>query len=393
MSTQAKHTGVQATTAARIHPPASTTTLPATRASERQQAARLKARSPKTPRITTSSAKWVIGGTRSDERKWLEKILAYLPTDKAQENNSRLLRYMLTEWPPLRTTLHTVATLEKVKLFLIEQGVPYLRQMKSLDPRSTRAQKWEYWNDYSPEGIEQFAKEKSDISEDETSEVTEYENYGTISSVLADEEEEEQASQGLITAAGDTTSTNRPHASGLAHVAMTGQSHVGEMERTSDPVEITGSLQGTTMVPRLLAEDDDVPERLDPQEAHETRSETYRVSQLAHYVETPTGNRIELGPVLRELEGIITQRAQEAATTLETSQAAWQVTILHLQQQVQDQQATLEQRIQEHEHRVLKAETTLTEWEQMLVEQEERLESKEDAFKPRPDGGSTVRLL
>ena len=189
MSTPATHTGVQATTAARIHPLAST--LQATRASE-GQAVHLKARSPKTtPRISTSLAKWVIGGTRSDERRWLEKILGYLTIDsKAQSNNSRLLRYMLTEWQTLRTTLHTVATLEKVKLFMVEEGVPYLRKMKSKDPRSTRAQKWEYWNDYSPEGIEHFAKENSDISEDAASETTEDENYGMISSVLVDDEEE-----------------------------------------------------------------------------------------------------------------------------------------------------------------------------------------------------------
>ena len=48
-----------------------------------------------------------------------------------------------------------------------------------------------------------------------------------------------------------------------------------------------------------------------------------------------------------------------------------------------DQQPHLEDRIREHEHRVLKAETTLTEWEQMLAEQEERLESKEEAFMAR----------
>ena len=87
---------------------------------------------------------------------------------------------------------------------------------------------------------------------------------------------------------------------------------VGGMERSDlrrDSVETTGGPQETTLVPRLLATDG-VTARLDPQE-DETRSptrrqETHRVSQLAHQFETPTGNRIDLGPMLREFEGIIT---------------------------------------------------------------------------------------
>ena len=72
------------------------------------------AQSMKTPLIQASSAKWVIGGTRSDERKWLEKILDHLHTDPAQKTNTGILRFMLKEWPTLRATLHRVATMEKV---------------------------------------------------------------------------------------------------------------------------------------------------------------------------------------------------------------------------------------------------------------------------------------
>ena len=32
--------------------------------------------------------------------------------------------------------------------------IPYLRRMQLVDPKTTRAQKWEYWNDYLPERIE-----------------------------------------------------------------------------------------------------------------------------------------------------------------------------------------------------------------------------------------------
>ena len=102
MSIQATPTGVPAAKAVRTQPIVSA--LQATRASERQ-AARQKARGqPKTPRIEHSSAKWVIGETRSDERKWLTKIVAYLHSDPAQETNPRILRFMLKEWPALQAS-------------------------------------------------------------------------------------------------------------------------------------------------------------------------------------------------------------------------------------------------------------------------------------------------
>ena len=143
MSTPAQSSSV-GTTPVKRNPP-SDSVPQATRISERQ-AARLQAKSkPKTPRLHGGMAKWVIGGTRSDERQWIEKIVVYLHTDQTQENNPRILRVLLKEWPILRTTLHTVATMEKVKIALVvENGVPYLRQLQSEDPRSTRARKWEY---------------------------------------------------------------------------------------------------------------------------------------------------------------------------------------------------------------------------------------------------------
>ena len=110
MSAQAQRTRVLASSATRITT-ASAPTIQATRASERQ-AARMQAKSQvKTPRIQGNMAKWVIGGTRSDERKWLEKIVAYLHSDPQQEGNSQVLSFLLKEWPTYRTTLHTVATM------------------------------------------------------------------------------------------------------------------------------------------------------------------------------------------------------------------------------------------------------------------------------------------
>ena len=122
---------VPASTAARTSSP-KVPALQATRVSERQ-ATRMKAKSQmKTPRIST--AKWVIGGTRSDERKWIERIVEYLHLDPVQESNPQILRFMLKDWPTLTSTLHTVATLEKVKALLVANAIPYLRKMQSVTP-------------------------------------------------------------------------------------------------------------------------------------------------------------------------------------------------------------------------------------------------------------------
>ena len=93
------------------------------------------------------------------------------------------------------------------------------------------------------------------------------------SSVLVDDEEDEQASQGLLSEGtrGVTTMTS-PYAQGLTlpdpRMPKTGHTHVGGVERSAprnDPVENTGGPQETTLVPRMLAEDG-VAARLNPQE-------------------------------------------------------------------------------------------------------------------------------
>jgi hypothetical protein len=403
MSTQAQRTGVPASkTAARpqsnvptgvpasktaARPQSNVPTLQATRASERQ-ADHLRVRSTKTPRIQVSSAKWVIGGTRSDERKWLEKILDHLHTDPGQENNASLLRFMLKEWLTLRATLHTVATMEKVKTFLIDNGIPYLRRMPSVDPMSTRAQKWEYWNDCSTRGMAAFVKENVSIlhptapavmEEEELHEAesiksteTEYGTYGNTSSMLVEDTEE---SQELIPT--DTSGRNPPSLEG--HGPDSG-------EETTTPDII--ATPAAPLVPRMLAADGQslLDLQVIDQRSQRRSQETHRVSQMAHQFGDPTeGNPTptDMGPVLREFEGILMQRVNDASSTLDTRQAVWKDMILQLQQQVTHRQTLLEDRIREHENRVLRAETTLTEWEQMLAEQEERLESKEEAFMAR----------
>ena len=303
-------------------------TLPATRASERQ-ADRLKARGMKTPRIPASSAKWEIGGTRSDERKWLEKILDHLHTDPEQETNTRILRFMLKEWPTLRATLHTVATMEKVKLFLIDNGVPYQQRMQSVDPKSTRAQKWKYWNDYLTEGMEVLVKEYAslltlqenasilaptapevtEVSHDDESArstETEYETYGTISSVLVEGTDE---SQELIPM--ETGGQSPPSLEG----------HGKDIGVETKPPDIIATL--APLVPRLLAADGRTLLDLQVIEQRSQRQcqETHRVSQMAHHFAHPTkGNPMDMGPILREFEGILMQQVNDAANTLDTRQ-------------------------------------------------------------------------
>ena len=59
------------------------------------------------------------------------------------------------------------------------------------------------------------------------------------------------------------------------------------------------------------------------------------------------------------------------------SDDVWKQTILQLQSQVHKQERILQERLCNHEHRVLKKETLLAEWERMLKEQEERLDAIE----------------
>ena len=351
MSIQATPTGVPAAKAARTQPIVSV--LQATRASERQ-AARQKARGqPKTPRIEHSSAKWVIGGTRSDERKWLTKIVEYLHRDPAQETNPRILRFMLKEWPTLQATLHTVASMEKLKLILVANGIPYLRRMHSADPKSTRTQKWEYWNDYSQEGIARFVQDNPTIQPQQvgirpgvrTTAVTALEENDSEKEDSGDEESTQSAEMEY-----DTRRLRSP--------AQTMEDEYDSQALlTAEEMVDTGELQ----------------EKL-PLETDKTQQ------FLSHQDRSPSEDQTKM---LMQFDVILSQRVEEAVTSLDNRQATWQQQITQLQEQVTRQETLLQERIQAHDHRVLKAETMLTEWEQMLTEQEERLELKEEAFTAR----------
>lgn len=73
----------------------------------------------------------------------------YLHVDLLQDGNPTVLRFLLKEWTKMHTTLHTMDTMDSLKQTLVAMNIPYLRRMPSSDPTSTRAKKWEYWNDYT----------------------------------------------------------------------------------------------------------------------------------------------------------------------------------------------------------------------------------------------------
>ena len=56
----------------------------------------------------------------------------------------------------MQNTLHTIGTMENLKQVLLNMKIPYLCRMISTDSTSTRTQKWEYWNDYTTDGMVKF---------------------------------------------------------------------------------------------------------------------------------------------------------------------------------------------------------------------------------------------
>ena len=68
----------------------------------------------------------------------------------------------------MQETLHTTSTMEKLKGILLEMEVPYLRRLETKGPTSSaRAGKWEYWNDYTPDGIAKFMELQTQVQQQE----------------------------------------------------------------------------------------------------------------------------------------------------------------------------------------------------------------------------------
>ena len=139
----------------------SNSTMPLAKRTSARQAQRLQNRTQPQARTPRIQAKWVIGGTKSDERKLLEKLVAYLQVDPLRDDDIKILRFLRREWTAMQVTLHTTSTMDALKQTLLDMEVPYLRRVPTGDPRSTSARKWEYWNDYSPEGIKKFLEQQT----------------------------------------------------------------------------------------------------------------------------------------------------------------------------------------------------------------------------------------
>jgi hypothetical protein len=124
------------------------------RASERQAQRRLN----KSEALSNNgTAKWVIGGTRSDERRLLERMIDFLHEDTTLDTNPRIALFLLRQWGDLSNTIHTVSTMELVKNRLLEMGVPYIRRIQQGDGTTLRdTVRWEYWNNYTVAGMQVF---------------------------------------------------------------------------------------------------------------------------------------------------------------------------------------------------------------------------------------------
>jgi hypothetical protein len=89
-----------------------------------------------------------------------------------------------------------------LKQQVLDMNIPYLRQLPITDPRSTRLKKWEYWTDYTSEGIHRFHKENTPTQGEEK---TVDHNMQTENSEK--EEETQRGAEGSVHTEGQEQST------------------------------------------------------------------------------------------------------------------------------------------------------------------------------------------
>ena len=93
---------------------------------------------------------WATPTATNEERRLIIALIDYL-RDSTEDVGT--MRYLTKEYWVLAPTIHTVpTTLKKVRMQLLELGVPYVRHHKN-------NRLWKYWNDYSEDGIEAWEKE------------------------------------------------------------------------------------------------------------------------------------------------------------------------------------------------------------------------------------------
>ena len=348
--------------------------------------------------------------------------MVYLHVDPQRDEDIQVLRFLRKEWPTIKTTLHTTQTMEKLKhILLVDMQIPYLRRVKTRDPYSLQAKKWEYWNDYTPEGIRQFEEEgtrKATVSpapavllggqEDTT--LQNEEKKSDRESVDSDNTEESGTSESgeimqedensnyrnpikLLASSQDDTmpETSQPLLE-QQHTAKKTDSRVADVADAPldtlpfSPTNRKGNRVKTevTIPTNVRDPDGDTIVDVEATEAknQRRRQETYEMSVIHRHsiaAQRETGDEApDLSTMLRRFEDILKSRTHDAVKALDTRQKVWEQTILQLQSQVQTQERLLQARKALHDQRVLKAEATLSEWETMLTAHEERLEAKED---------------
>ena len=95
---------------------------------------------------------WSVSSRRAEEKTILVDMMEYLHRDPTMVNNNTLLRFLLCEWKPLWQTIHTSASMNKLKSALITMGTPYIKYQVSPSV-------WSFWTDYTPAGIANFHRQ------------------------------------------------------------------------------------------------------------------------------------------------------------------------------------------------------------------------------------------
>ena len=418
-------------------------TRTSTRQAQRSQVQRMQTRNQppsRTPRIQGNTATWVIGGTKSEERKLLEKLVAYLHVDPLRDEDVNILRFLRRDWKNVQNTLHTTATMDKLKQALTDMGVPYLRRLRVGDPRSANARKWEYWNDYTPTGISKFHEDNRAATETDAPSVPAEETTTSNSEADSDRnidgkkyqermtggrgipaDEEMSTNESLVSIDPPSRDTAVSEQQSQALVMGTDSSVRDGRQRTSfnrdprtasdstaSPRQLTGqsknpspstgrsAVVGTTPTSALLdrvgtevtipttVRDPDGDTVVDARALEAKNQRRRQESQaMANMTRQMTGRQqdprdeVDASAMLKQFESILAKRTQDAVKALDTRQKVWKQSMMDLQSQVQTQERLLQERIKLHDHRVLKAETTLSEWEEMLTEREARMEAKE----------------
>lgn len=92
---------------------------------------------------------WSTEPKRAEEKDILSNMMLYLPDDPTLANNNTVLRFLLREWPKISQTIHTAATLDRLKSALLPMNIPYIQYQVS-------PSYWSMWKDYTPAGITRF---------------------------------------------------------------------------------------------------------------------------------------------------------------------------------------------------------------------------------------------